>query len=81
MSDVRADYAALAVACRLAASGEVLENDRQKHLTSAAKWENLALSTKCLDAIREKRFAERTKLADPNSDERELVQLAGAMPA
>jgi hypothetical protein len=53
------DYQAMAAEARAAASIEVLENVRQKHLTSAASWEALAHLTSKMADVRAKRLVEQ----------------------
>ncbi|HKX79464.1 MAG TPA: hypothetical protein VJM34_13170 [Novosphingobium sp.] len=45
MADLARDYANRAEQARVAAETEPLENVRQKHLASAAAWEELAVRT------------------------------------
>jgi hypothetical protein len=49
---VLAQYDSFAVLARSAAAGETLENVRQKHLTSAISWEQLAARGRKMEADR-----------------------------
>ncbi|WP_126174382.1 hypothetical protein [Altericroceibacterium xinjiangense] len=80
MNDFKSDYAALAAASRSAAAEEVLENVRQKHLTSAATWDSLAVSAEGMELLREKRLGTRAELAEDEM-EREPAPSSGAEPA
>lgn len=53
----------MAAASRAAAAAEVLDNVRQKHLVSAARWDGLAQAKLRMDAFRAQRIAERSPLA------------------
>jgi len=53
-----AQYDALALLARSAAGGEQLENVRQKHLTSAVSWEQLAANGRKMEALRAQRALE-----------------------
>jgi len=61
--DVRAaelaQYDAFAVLARTAAAGETLENVRQKHLTSAISWEQLAANGRKMEELRARRTLEQ----------------------
>ena len=59
---VLAQYDSFAVLARSAAAGETLENVRQKHLTSAISWEQLAARGRKMEADRAGR-AEDQRLA------------------
>jgi hypothetical protein len=52
---VLAQYDSFAVLARSAAAGETLENVRQKHLTSAISWEQLAARGRKMEADRASR--------------------------
>jgi hypothetical protein len=52
---VLAQYDSFAVLARSAAAGESLENVRQKHLTSAVTWEQLAANGRKMEADRTSR--------------------------
>ena len=52
MADLIEDYLARAAEARAAASLEVLANVREKHLTAAATWDDLARSKLPIDALR-----------------------------
>ena len=63
MAGANQDYAVMAAASRAAASTEILENVRQKHLTSAATWDGLARAKVKMDALRLHRLDEASAIA------------------
>jgi len=69
MADANEDYAAMAAASRIAASAEVLENVRRKHLASAATWDGLAHMKSRIGALRSQQNGERSAgpLAKPST--------------
>ena len=63
MKEFPADYLRFAAAARLEAANVVLENVRQKHLTSAATWEGLAHTFGKAAELQAKRAIERPAAA------------------
>ena len=55
---VLAQYDGFAVLARAAAARETLANVRQKHLTSAVSWEQLAANGRKMEKLRERRMVE-----------------------
>ena len=55
---VLAQYDEFARLARSAAAMEELENVRQKHMTSALSWENLAANGRKMEELREQRMVE-----------------------
>lgn len=55
---VLAQYDKFAVAARTAAASEKLDNVRQKHLTSAVSWEQLAANSRKMEILRARRMEE-----------------------
>ena len=63
MLDVNQTYLAREAEARAAAGEQVLENVRQKHLTSAATWAALAHSSRKMADLRARRLVERSAAA------------------
>jgi hypothetical protein len=61
---VLAQYDGFALQARSAAAGEPLDNVRQKHLTSAMSWEQLAANGRKWEAQRIRRLAEERSAKD-----------------
>ena len=55
---ILAQYDEFAVRARSAAAREALDNVRQKHLTSAVSWEQLAVNGRKMEGLREGRMLE-----------------------
>lgn len=81
MNDFQSDYAALAAASRSATAKEGLENVRQKHLTSAATWDSLAVSAKGMELLREKRLAGQAEVSDSDETDPEPAPSSSVKPA
>lgn len=60
MLDTDQYYLAREADARVAAGEQVLENVRQKHLTSAATWAGLAHSARKMADLRARRLVERS---------------------
>ena len=56
---VLAQYDEFAVRARSAAAREALDNVRQKHLTSAVSWEQLAANGRKMEGLRDRRVLEQ----------------------
>ncbi len=57
MAQVSDDYSQLSARSTAAAAEQVLENVRQKHLTSAASWDRLAHVNEKMERLRTERLA------------------------
>jgi hypothetical protein len=63
MRDLNENYLAREAEARAAASEQVLDNVRQKHLTAAATWAALAHNARKVAEARVKRLVERSAAA------------------
>ena len=66
MTQATEDYSQMAAHSRAAAAEQVLDNVRDKHLTAAASWDRLAVSSKRMERLRAKRLAEDAAMLSPH---------------
>jgi hypothetical protein len=79
-ASIHAQYVEFAVQARAAAAVEKLDNVRQKHLKSAASWEQLAVTGRKTDELRTRRLVETlaaVAATEPQASSRLLLPQPG----